>query len=80
MNLLNRSASGRAAEARDRRVSRVGDREGEAIARDELARSQADMGNSAGSAGNSEGMRALAQSIRRRLAQLQIHRASCWCA
>jgi len=78
MNLLNRSAE--AAEPLRRAIAayrEVGDREGEAIARDELARSQADMGELGPAlAGNSEGMRALAQvHSPRRLAQLQIHRA-----
>ncbi len=55
----------------------VGDREGEAIARDELAMSQAGVGQlDSALAGNSEALRALAQvHSPRRLAQMQMHRA-----
>ena len=55
----------------------VGDPEGEAIARDELALSQADMGQlEAALASNAEGIQALAQvQSPSRVAQLQIHRA-----
>jgi diguanylate cyclase (GGDEF)-like protein len=55
----------------------VGDREGEAIARDELALSQAGAGDlESALAANSEALRALAQvQSPRRQAQFQIHRA-----
>ena len=78
LNQVNRPAE--AAEPLQRAIAaylEVGDREGEAIARDELAQSQAGAGDlESALAGNSEAMRALAhvQSPRRQ-AQLQIHRA-----
>jgi diguanylate cyclase (GGDEF)-like protein len=79
LNRLGRSAE--AAEPLQRAIAiyrEVGDPEGEAIAKDELALSQADMGQlEAALAGNAEGIHALAQ-VRSpgRLAQLQIHRAA----
>jgi diguanylate cyclase (GGDEF)-like protein len=78
LNQLSRSAE--AAEPLRRAIAayrEVGDREGEAIARDELALSQAGVGElEAALAGNTEALRALAHvQSPRRLAEMQIHRA-----
>ena len=78
LNQLNRSAE--AAEPLQHAIAayrEVGDREGEAIARDELALSRAGVGElEAALAGNSDALRALAHvQSPRRLAAMQIHRA-----
>lgn len=78
LNQLGRSAE--AAEPLEHAIAayrEVGDREGEAIARDELALSQAGAGAlEAALTGNAEALRALAHvHSPRRLAEMQIHRA-----